>query len=185
MLARLKFNLFAVLAILSFNQTVHAGFLIEPYLGFVSGEQKQATTAKFTGTEYGARLGYSMLGFAIGAEYAAGSFSDDQTPKSDITMSDIGLFVAYNFPVLVRAYATYVPSSELKVNNSGLDSTLKSGNSMKLGVGFTGFPIINVNLEYISSSYSKIDTTIGAFDLDPKSTGTAFALSISAPFNLF
>lgn len=185
MKASVRSALFVLFAALTFNQAAQAGVLLEPYLGYVSGQTKQASTANFTGTEFGARVGYTTLGFALGVEYAATSFTDDSTPKNDLKGGDLGVFVAFKFPVLVRAYATYFPSSEIKDTASGgIDTTLKSGNVMKLGVGFTGLPFINVNLEYITSSYSKAEAGGISGDLDPKLTGTAYALSISAPFDL-
>jgi hypothetical protein len=179
-----KSLLFAIITVLTFNQAAQAGLLLEPYLGFVSGEAKQATTSKYTGTSYGARVGYTMLlGFAAGIDYNAMNFTDDSSPKNDLTSGDLGVFIAYKFPVLLRTYATYVPSASIDSKSNGTTSTLKAGNSLKLGVGFTGLPFINVNLEYISGSYSDIESAGTTVSLNPKFTTSAFALSISAPFD--
>ena len=183
MIVALKSTLFVLLTALFVNQSAQASLLLEPYLGYVTGKRDMSTSNNFTGTEYGARVGYSMLGFAIGADYQAVSVTDDGSPKTDLTSGDLGLFVAYKFPVLVHAYASYFPSPEAKFSNSGASGTYKSGNVMKLGVGFTGFPIVNVNLEYISGTYGKASAGGFEADINPKMTTSAYAISISAPFN--
>lgn len=184
MKASLRIAVLTIFAALIVSQSAQASLLLEPYLGYVSGEAKQTTTAKFTGTEYGARVGWSsMIGLAVGGEYAAMSTTDDSSPKNDLKSSDLGVFVAYKFPIMLRAYATYFPSSEIKTSSSVVDGTFKSGNAMKLGVGFTGLPFININLEYITSNYSKFSSGGVEGDLSPKLTTSSYAISISAPFN--
>ncbi len=175
----------AIFAVFAFNQAAQAGLLLEPYIGYASGQEKQTTTANYKGTEYGARVGYSILGFAAGAEYSAISFTDDSTPSQTLTNGDLGFFVAYKFPVLFRAFASYAPSSEIKDSSNGITSTLKSGNAMKIGVGYTGFPFININFEYQTSTYSKINSSGVDFPLSPSLTTTGYAITISAPFYLF
>ena len=180
----LKTSLFALFAALLVNQSAQASLLLEPYLGYVSGKTDDGTSkSNATGTGYGARVGYSMMGFAVGADYMATSMTDDRNPKNDLTSGDLGVFVSYKFPVLVRAYATYIPSPELKYSSNLGSGSYKSGNVTKLGVGFTGFPIINVNLEYITGTYGKLSTGGVDFDLNSNFTTSAYAISISAPFN--
>ena len=168
------------------NSSAQASLLLEPYLGYVSGKTEISnTTSKFTGTELGARVGFSNMGFALGVDYNVGKFTDDQTPKNDLTVNDLGVFVAYKFPVFIRAYLTYVPSPEVKSKDSGPELTYSSGNLTKLGVGFTGFPFININLEYIMATYGKISAGGITADLPSSAKTTAYALSVSAPFNFF
>jgi hypothetical protein len=166
-------------------QTANAGLLLEPYLGYVSGQYKQTSSYNFTGTELGARVGYTMMGFAVGADYTSGSFTDDSSTKNKMTVGDLGVFVAYKFPILLRAYATYVPSAKVKFDVSGADLTFQKGNSMKLGVGFTGLPFVVINLEYITATYEEADIGGVTGTLSPKATSTAYALTVSAPFDLF
>ena len=174
----------ATFIFLGINQEAKAGLLLEPYLGYVSGTQKQTSKANYTGSEVGARVGYSFFGFAFGADYQMGNYTDDSSPKDTITQGDFGAFVAFKFPVLFRVYATYVPSSELKLKYSGGSSTLKDGTATKIGVGFTGLPFININLEMITAEYGKASTSGVSSTLSPKSKTSGYALSISAPFDL-
>jgi hypothetical protein len=165
-------------------QTANAGLLLEPYLGYVSGQEKQVASVNFTGTEMGARVGFTKLGFAIGADYTIGSFTDDASPKDKFTVGDLGVFIAYKFPVLIRAYATYVPSAKLKIDTTP-ETTLQKGTAMKLGVGFTGLPFVVINLEYITSTYDEAEQGGVTGSLNPSATTTAYALTVSAPFDLF
>lgn len=174
--------LLAAFAMVAFNQSVQAGILLEPYLGYVSGKIKATTDANYKGTELGARVGYSLLDFAVGAEYAMTNFTDDSSPSVDIKGADLGIFASFKFPILVRAYATYFPSPEAKNSSGGISTTSKSGNITKLGVGFTGFPFINVNFEYITGSFSKAEAGGVEVPFDLKTT--AYAISVSAPFDL-
>ncbi len=169
----------AILSLVAFSQTAKASLLVEPYLGYVSGKAKLSSSVNLTGTGYGARVGFSHMGFAAGVDYSAASLKDDGSPSIDYKAGDLGLFVAFKFPVLVRAYVTYIPSPELKANAGGADFTYKSGNLVKLGVGFTGLPFVNLNLEYFSGTYGQINS----LDIDPKLTTSGIALSVSAPFN--
>jgi hypothetical protein len=175
----------AAFVFLGFNQQAKAGILLEPYLGYVSGSQKQSSKNNFTGTEAGARVGYSFFGFALGADYITASYTDDASPKDTITEGELGAFVSFKFPILFRVYASYVPSSELKVKNSSVSSTLKDGSATRVGVGFTGLPIVNINFEIVSADYGKATALGTTSTLSPKSTTTGYALSVSAPFDLF
>lgn len=179
----MKQILLSAFAVIAFNQSAQAGILLEPYLGYVSGKLKAPTAdANYKGTELGARVGYSLLDFAVGAEYAMTNFTDDSSPAVDMKGADLGIFASFKFPILVRAYATYFPSPESKNSSSGLSITSKSGNITKLGVGFTGFPFINVNFEYITGSFSKAES--GGVEVPFDSKTTAYAISVSAPFDL-
>lgn len=157
----------------------HADLLLEPYAGYYFGKMKVSgtnTDAKTTGPGLGARVGYQTLGFMVGADYMTGMWTDDSNPKNDITPNDLGVFVGYNFPILVRAYLTYVPTSKLKAKNSSATSDLE-GNSMKFGVGFTALPMVSINVEYIKGTYDKAN---GA-KLTNKYNTDSYGLSVSLP----
>lgn len=175
-----------LLVFLTITQKVQAGLLLEPYLGYVSGKQTSGSaSANFTGTELGTRVGYSTFNFSLGADYITAKYTDDSSSKNDLTMSDLGIFASYKFPILLRVFATYVPSSQLKGSAQNiLDYTYK-GNTTRLGVGFTGFPIININLEYITATYKDLEVLGQTTSLSSSVTTSAYALSISVPFDLF
>ena len=102
-------KLLAVMAIAIFSATqAHAGFMVEPYLGYETGTSGQGSSEDdYTGTAFGARLGYSMVGFMFGADYMAGSGTVDDTPSLDVKSTNLGAFIGYEFPVMFRVYASY------------------------------------------------------------------------------
>ena len=174
----------AILIFIAYG-SAQAGLLLEPFVGYVSGSQKQTTTANFTGTIYGARAGFSFLRFAVGADYTGGNFTDDSTPKFTLTSGDVGGFVSYKFPILFRIYGAYVPSAKLKGSSSISSFTLQKATAMKLGLGYTGLPFVNINIEYLSSSYEEIVSSGITTPLSPKSTSTAYGVTLSAPYDFF
>lgn len=158
----------------------YADVLIEPYLGYHLGKTKSGSaTSNDKGISYGGRLGYQTMGFMIGAEYQSGSWTDDSTPQDTITPSYLGAFVGYNFPVLFRVYGTYFFSADSKASNSS-SSVKYTGNGYKLGVGYTGFPFVSVNLEYGSTSFDKGNSQTLSNNVDTNFYG----LTISVPFDL-
>jgi hypothetical protein len=127
----------------------------------------------------GLRLGWGMLGFAVGLDYGtAATTGEFPAPAGDIDVdvTDMGLFVSYEFPILVRAYATYVFDAEAEVENS---STL-SGTGTKIGVGFTGLPFVAINVEMFTHSYDEEDPA--AASTDTTFDGTMVSLSLPLSF---
>lgn len=155
-----------------------ADVLFEPYLGYhmATISQTGSEDSKSTGVTLGTRLGYETMGFSVGGEFMTGMWKDDSDPKNDLTPQDLGVFVGYEFPILVRVYGGYVPKAKLKFKNSAGSNTVE-GTAMKVGVGYTGFPVIAINLEMIKSSYDKID----GISLANKIEASGFGLTISAP----
>lgn len=157
-------------------QTASAGVHLEPYVGYAKGSWEQgAAGADYTGVVYGGRLGYTMLGLAGGVEYMGGNLSDDAVISSDITPADLGLWVGYTFPILIRAYATYF--FEAKSSFKNVTGTSKvEGTGMKLGVGFTFLPFLSVNLEYLTNEFDENQN--GALTTKINSKATMVTLSV-------
>lgn len=138
--------------------SAQAGFLIEPYLGYSIGSGENSASVK---TEYdqnspflGARLGYQTLGLMFGIDYTMGSESDFETKsgtttfKQDADQSTFGLFVGYNLPVMLRAWAAYYMSTSIEIQSGASIGDEYNGSGYGLGVGFTGLPFVSLNLEY-------------------------------------
>lgn len=175
-------SLSVVFLFLTLAQSVNASLLLEPYVGYMSGTIKQNSSSNVTGTDFGARIGYStMIGLAFGAEYEGASLTDDASIKSTYTIGDLGAFISFKFPVLFRVYGTFVPSSTVK-GSSNISFNLNKGTSTKLGLGFTGLPFININLEYYTSSYTEFEALGIKSTLSPSSTSSTIGLGVSAPF---
>lgn len=170
-------HLFKILLVLiGFSVSFQAqAILIDPYMGFVtSGNMEQSgNDIKITGQTIGARLGMSTLGFAVGVDYMTGSLTYSGAVKSTYTPGHLGLFVSYDFPILVRGYATYFPVGVLN------GDVKLEGNGTKLGVMYTGLPFVAIGLELLNMSYSKTDGNDMA-----KATEKVTLLAISLPLDL-
>ncbi len=134
--------------------------MLEPYAGYHSGKIRyQNSTEGQSGFTYGGRLGLQRLGLMAGVDYMTGSWRQDEDPKGDDTPTDIGAFVGYEFPVMLRVYGVYVFDSKLKAkyDNTADPTDEYKGTAMKAGVGFTSFPFVVVNIEYIVSTFTELD----------------------------
>jgi hypothetical protein len=174
-------QLVAILLFIVIGSAARADIFIEPWLGYEMGTYKYpagSLSGDISGTNYGARLGYKMLGLSFGAEYSGVSLTEKPTSGSNLSVSgsDLGLFVGFNFPVLLRVYATYILSSTGKVDT--YTSGNFTGSGSRIGVGFTGLPFVVINLEAISRDYNKYaGNSISGGDLKY----TSFGLNVSLP----
>ncbi len=161
----------------------YAGIHIEPYVGYVSGKIDDGTTKDdVSGMGYGARLGWNTLGLMYGGEFQSGKLKAKTTPTStDMTPTDMGVFVGFNFPILLRVYGTYFFSSTVSTSSGGTSSKVKDGSGMKLGVGYTGLPFLAINFEMYNSEYSKAESGGTTSDLNPKFKANTYMLNISLP----
>lgn len=152
------------------TSSVYAGFLIDPYIG--TGSAK--TTVDYTGVDdsddslsiIGSRVGYSFLLFSAGIDFAKGSIDGDD-------FTNTSLFVGVDLPILIRAWAEYFISSNLDT-----DTNLDFKNGTSIGIGFTGLPLVSLNLEVQNINY---EVEIGGSDVDVKSA--AYIFSVSLPLN--
>jgi hypothetical protein len=162
-----------------FMPTSNASILVEPYLGFDTGHWTAGTaSSSMSGTTFGGRLGYQELGFMAGLDYMTGHWTDNATPSDTWTPSDLGLFVGFNFPVMLRVYGVYGISSRLSGSNSNGSNDIK-GSDLKLGVGFTMFPLISINVEYIAGTYTKDDSGTIKDNLSDKMLGVTVSLPLT------
>lgn len=176
---KLSLGLTAALALGFAIPQAQAGVLLEPYLGYHMGKDKDAVDTDTNGMVFGGRVGYSQLGFAAGLDIMQGAWTHKSKPSVDTTPSDMGLFVAYEFPVLLRAYAVYNLQSNLGIKFANGNDTYK-GNGFKIGVGITTLPFVAVNLEYRTSTFTKNNT--GA--MNPSYKQDTYGLTVSLPLDL-
>lgn len=181
-------SLLAVIFLL-ITPAAHADILIEPVLGYNLGTKlesdRDGTKEDYSGSGigYGGRLGFQKLGFQLGVDYLASSINiDDNDFDSNLDTTEWAGFVGYEFPVFIRVYAGYIFSAIGKYeSNTGSDIELSKGSGTKFGIGFTGLPIIDINIEYRSGTFDKFEadgTEASDFSADYR---TVF-LSLSAPF---
>lgn len=161
--------------------SAHADLLLEPYLGYHTGEWESGSTSKdMKGVTYGGRIGYQGMGLMVGADYMLGTWEDESNPKNDVKPADLGIFVGYNLP-LVRFYGVISPAPlnpELKFKN-GNSSTKYTGSTMKFGVGFTALPMVSINVEYLMGTYDEADGQDLTTDLKTKMLGLTVSLPLT------
>lgn len=174
-------KLLALLMVAGFVSTSHADLLLEPYLGYYMGTSTQSGSkdGDVSGVGYGARIGYqNITGLMLGAEYFTGALEDDDgTVKTDLTPGDYGVFAGFNFPILLRAYATYFIKNKWKSKTSTTTSDLEGDGGLKLGLGWTGLPFISINFEYMTVGFDKV----GGNSIDDTINEKIYGLSVSLP----
>jgi hypothetical protein len=196
---------FLLLNLFVFAPHTRAGVLVEPYLGFAIGGDGDTTVignnydTSYSSVTLGGRLGYQFLGFMAGLDYSMQNFSlksqigSNTAVKDDVKKNQLGVFVGYDFPILLRAWGTYYVSGSLegKEANAATGQVFSSndkfsgGSGYALGVGFTGLPFVSVNLEYRTMEYDKFTRTDNAnASYGKKLNLSEILLSVSLPLDL-
>ena len=155
-----------------------ASILIEPVVGYnLTGKYGDDSGM---GPSYGGRLGWQNLGFQLGLDYLNSNIDvDNNDIKDPLSMTEWAAFAGFEFPVLLRAYAGYIFSANATSKaTDGTKLELSNGTGMKLGVGFTMLPFLDINLEYRKGTFTELNST----DLD--TDYSAYMLGISLPFNI-
>lgn len=215
---RTKFLIYLplLISLIIFSTQSYANIYLEPYAGvFVNGrlegdspseiedlgsvvEGDAEDTYKMTGNFFGARAGLAYGPLAFGADVQTSS-SLSLNGWDSGSMSESGVFVAFEFPILLRFYYTYILSSTLESVDGDNIETFNEGSGSKLGIGVTLLPLVSINLELKNVTYSSYDYTIdgdsiwdiAAFQAlgvdddwsDHQNTLNTLQLSVSFPFD--
>jgi hypothetical protein len=179
----------------------HADLLLEPYIGYGIGNLKAdyngGGSLKYTvnGVNIGGRVAIALpiVYFGLDGQYGTGSagLSSDSAGafhSTNFTRTALFAFVGAHIPML-RAWAGYGFLNNLKFASASTSpETTFKGSAIKLGAAFTGLPVVDLNLEYIMSTYNK--TTVAGSTVDVGSSGlfstatdSTILLSVSAPFD--
>lgn len=195
---------FILMSLFAFVPQAKAGILIEPYLGYSfagSGDMTlgdDKVESDFSSVTMGGRLGYQTLGVMFGLDYSFQSFDMTSTTNGNevedgTKKNQLGVFVGYDFPILLRAWATYYVNATMEgrdaaaANNQIYDNTdsFENGSGYALGVGFTGFPFLSINLEYRTIEYDQYEISGNSVsNYNEKLDLSEILLSVSVPFNL-
>lgn len=202
-------NLFIITLLILLTQTSYAGIHLEPYLGYAvdAGTEQTNNGIKTENSmnyiELGARAGWEMLGLSIGVD---GNFTpttfdiDTEKPSKangtvDYKSHNLGAFIGYELPLL-RVWGAYYFASQITYDKDRDTSTGDStgdelsGNGYGLGVGFTGLPLVAVNLEYRANSYDEYKDSSAGNTIKYPSGGSSvidahsILLSVSIPLHL-
>ena len=178
----MKKLLFTIAMVVGFSSVSQAGLLLEPYLGYEAGKYSMSGfDAKPSGTVLGLRLAYSipMFWFGIDASSSNGKINPETsgTNNDAYTRSVLGAGVGVEFPILLRAWVGYGFSNKLA--NKDVSNSDLTGTSTKFGIGFTGLPLVSLNLEMITDSYDKVnDVAVSGI------SSSGYVLSVSLPLDL-
>lgn len=184
-------NIKLLIAALMLSSSAYAGLYLEPYVGYEKGDVTGTANGPFdqdvSGTQFGAKVGFNTMGFAVGVDGAQVSLAGEDNLANpddmDFKGTDLGAFVQFTFPVMFKVSASYIFSSKAEddTNVNGVKTKIE-GKGFKFGVGFTGLPFVSINLDMINVNYDDITyggTAITDADLDRKT----FMLSLSLPLS--
>lgn len=182
----MKFTLALALFIGFFSiQPARAELLLEPVLGYNVGSKLKLSDEDFSGSGvgYGGRIGFQKLGFQIGLDYLSSTIAiDDDSFDDDLQMEEWAAFVGYELPILLRVYAGYIFSATADSKDDLLGKhEFSEGSGAKFGLGFTGLPIIDINVEYRSGTFGKYEVG-GAEGAGGDPKYSSILLALSAPF---
>jgi len=193
-------GMFLIIFLLIVSPQTFGGILAEPYIGFnISGKSNQQTytnssgnytySNKYNGPQMGARLGYDVLGLMGGisfnhAFYTLKEENSGASTETDSKRNDIGIFIGYNLPLILRAWLGY--SFSVKETLSASED-YKSGSAVELGVGYTALPFLSINLEIKSFTYTTNHSATAGTDTtySPNVKTSELVLSVGAPLNFF
>lgn len=177
-----------VLAIAALTSiTANASLLIEPHIGYniSGGGTTSGVEYKYTNPELGLRFGGQYLGLMAGLDYTASTYTWTQTPGGDdkFDRGEIGVFVGYNLPILLRFWGAYYFSNTAKDQDSSGKTPSGSefkGNTKELGVGFTALPFLSLNLIYRNVVFTSKPAAVSGGDI----SNHEIVLGVSLPFTL-
>lgn len=162
--------------------TASAALLVEPHLGYTLSTSGDGDS--YNGAQLGMRLGYQQLGLMAGLDFNRSTFDQDQTVNNvavsnEMERNEWGVFVGYDFPILLRAWAAYYFSNTTKATTSNFEM---SGNTTELGVGFTALPFLSINLMYRMINLDELKSYGTTSTID--SSNKEFVVGVSLPLTL-
>lgn len=163
-----------------------AEFHLEPFVGmaFNSSAEMGGAENSVSGTTVGARVGFTKAGFSVGMDGRRNAWvfdPDSGGSKSNYTFTQLGLFIGYELPTMVRFWGSYVLSME-GVDDDDTDNKLKEGSGMVFGVGFKVVPFMSLNFELSNLSTAKAETSAAEVDFD--ADYTAYTIGVSLPLSI-
>lgn len=172
----------ALLVFLLGTPRAHAGFQLEPYLGFWSGKLERDTNYYMatSGLLLGSRLGLGFGNFKAGLDLMYSSGSGNQSGSTgEYTITEYGPYVGLDFPGFGQLYGSVFIASKAKIQPD-VNPNPYTGSGFRIGVGGIGWAqirFLSLNLELISRSYSNYNNNA----LSVKQKETSFALTMSMP----
>lgn len=177
------------------TSSAHATLVVEPLIGhnFAGKAEIHGGGDKYTGINglgYGGRVGFSKLGFSLMADYLRSNLDmHDGDFSKKLNTNEFAGLVGFRFPILLKVYGGYIfnadGDSRYKGGGGGSSQSFKlnSGHGMKIGAGWTLFPLLDINLEYRKIQFD--DYKVGGSKNSSNVDLSAWMLSVSLPFRFF
>ena len=157
---------------------------VEPSLGFSLGSfEHQSNTFDSKGFGLTGRIGMKSMGLMAGLDLSFSSNSLDNPNDDSWESRQYGIFIGVdlgkNFPI--KTWFSFYPYSELD-HKSPIELF---GSGFKFGLGYYPWIIqpISFTFEYMSSSFSEIEDSIGRRDLAIDSELSAIIFGVSFHFS--
>lgn len=167
-----------------FSLNSKASFLLEPYGGvnFASNWVADGETDKdpISGGTIGGRAGVQRMGFMMGLDGKISSWDLEGNIEEEIIVTSYGLFIGYDFPILLRVWGTYVFGGTGTVEDVG-EYLNPTGHTF--GIGYKIFPFISLNFESGSIKFTEFESEDGT-NTEREDTATYYLLSISIPLTI-
>lgn len=173
-----RFLLLVIALYLPLSAMAQTSLYLEPYIGYHTNiEFKHPnSTDTASGFTYGGRLGIDYQNLLLALDYMSGAWTDDQSPKDNITPENLGIFIGYKFPMF-KVYGDFFFDEKYKFSSSS-GSGSYTGTEFKLGVAYTDLPVVNIGVEYGFGSLDKNNGSSMNSDIKVSYIG----LVLSAPF---
>ncbi len=167
----------------------HAGFLIEPNVGFAvqGGWDFSVVDDDVTMTHLGSRIGYmTPMGLMFGGDvqYGTGTYKTlgtGFTTDLDGTSLDLGAFVGFQSMIGFRGYISYMAASSIDLDDTS--STKFTGTGFKLGAGYQIVEYFALNLEYHMMSYTDFEDNTSSGSLGNDFEVNLIMINASFPIN--
>lgn len=166
-----------------------ADLLVEPLIGYNFAQMKYKSTSdnesfSGSGVGYGGRLGFQKLGLQLGLDYLNSSIHiNNDAFDSNVDTSEWAAFVGYEFPIFFRIYAGYIFSAIGEYKDESKNKVeLSEGSGSKFGIGFTGLPLVAINLEYRTGKFDKFEVAGSEGNTEAKYSSILLSLSVPLTF---
>jgi hypothetical protein len=179
---------FILFSILTFS-SARAAVLVEPLLGYNFAAKVDGPGGNHysggNGLGYGGRVGFEKLGFLIAADYLHSNLNMHNSDFSDkLQTNEYGAVVGFRLPILLKFYGGYIinATGTSSYGTGGVASQsakFSSGHGYKLGVGWTLFPLLDINLEYRNLTFD--DLKLGGVKNNRDTNMGAWMVSVSLP----
>lgn len=188
-------KLIIMLSLIAIPMSSQAGILLEPYIGMNATVSEYNTTfgkagEAVAGTIMGFRAGLTFTMFFAAFDYHTGSNMDYDTKDSSgntVSLSGdlarTGLSLGANLPVLPFRFWLGYYTGNVNTSNAATRAEFKDGSGTKLGVGFTGIPFIDINVEMFTGSFDDLNITGLATPTSNSADETGVNVSIGSTFS--